>query len=155
MRGPYPRVMDAQTFSAGVVLGGLVIGGIWRGWTWRQEHATLIRVQIDLGIVQVWPAVNGAVILTVYNRSAHPVRVTGVAIETNNGSHGVLAQIMLQPLAGIPGVVGPHDSAMTWWDTNDLGGNAFDLSRPLRGRITLAERDGFIWSKRKQLLKKS
>jgi hypothetical protein len=147
--------MDAQTFSAGVVLGGLVIGGTWRGWTWRQEHATLVKVQVDLGIVQVWPAVKGAIILTVYNGSAHQVRVTGAAIETNSGPHGVLAQIALPPLAGIPGVIGPHDSAMTWWDKDELEGNAFDLTRPLRGRISLAERDGFIWSKRKQLLKKS
>jgi hypothetical protein len=120
--------MDAQTLGVGVVFGGLVVGGVWRAWTWRQEHATLVKVQIDLGIVQVWP---------------------------NRGLHGVLAQIMLPTLAGIPGVVGPHDSAMTWWNQADLADNAFDLTRPLRGRVSLAERDGFIWSKRKQLLKKS
>jgi hypothetical protein len=106
-----------------------------------------------LGIVQAGPAVTGAITLTVYNGSAHPVRVTGVAIEHNRGVKGVFAQVMPQIGATIPGVIGPHDSGMTWFDKDDLEGKGLELTRPTRGRITLAEQAAFIYSKRKQLLK--
>ena len=147
--------MDAQTLGVGVVFGGLVVGGVWRWWTWRQEHGTLVTVQIDIGVVKAGPAVAGAITLTVYNGSAHPVRVSGVALQHNRGPRGTFVQVVPQIGATIPGVISPHDSGMTWFETDYLEAQGLDLTRPAWGRISLAEQSAFIYSKRKRLLKKS
>jgi len=148
--------MDLQTLAAvlgvGVAIGAAVVGGLWRWWTWRQEHGTLITAQIGMGFLGFGPKLIEAITVTVYNRSKHPVRVTGVAIETNDGSKRVLAQIMPQPGTTIPGVVSPHDSAMTWFEKDpSWKANGLDVQRPTRCRINIAERDAPIWSKRRQL----
>jgi len=157
---PYPpNRVNAQTLAAyatvlgvGIAVGGAVVGGLWRWWTWRQEHGTLVTAQIGMGFLTLGPNLVEAINVTVFNRSKHPVRVTGVAIETNDGSKRVLAQIVPQPGAGIPGVIGPYDSAMTWFERDqDWKANGLDVQRPTRCRISLAERDGFIWSKRRRL----
>jgi hypothetical protein len=53
---------------------------MWRIWTWRREHGTHVTVQISWGVT-VGPSVVEAVIVTVFNRSGHPVRVTGAGVE--------------------------------------------------------------------------
>jgi hypothetical protein len=151
--------LNAQTLAAyatvlgvGIGIGAAIVGAVWRWWTWRQEHGTLLTAQIGMGFLAFGPKLVEAISVTVYNRSRHPVRVTGVGIETNDGSKRVLVQIMPQPGAGIPGTVNPHDSAMTWFERDpNWKANGLDVQRPTRCRITIAERAGFIWSKRRRL----
>ena len=152
--------MNLQTLAAiatilgtGLVLGGSIVGGFWRYWTWRQEHGTHVVVEISFGFVALGPRLVDTVLVTVRNRSKHPVRVENVAVELNDGSKRVGLVPGTKPGATIPGVVAPHDSGMTWFESADLVPMGLDLYRPARARVSLADRDGFLWSKRKRLMK--
>jgi hypothetical protein len=155
--------VNAQTLAAyatvlgvGVALGATIVGGLWRWWTWRQEHETLVTVKIAIGFLTFGPKLVEAVIVTVFNRSKHPVRVTGVALEANDGSKRQLIQITPERGAGIPGTVGPRDSAQTWFENGEIDGRGgLDIYRPVRCRVNLAEQDAPIWSKPRALMKRS
>lgn len=163
--------MDLQTLAAvlgvGVAFGAAVVAGAWRWWTWRQEHKTLVTVKIAMGFLTFGPKLVEAVILTVFNRSGHPVRVTGVGLsghpvrvtgvglEANDGSKRQLVQIIPQPGAGVPGTIAPRDSAQTWFERADIDNRGgIDVYRPVRGQVVLAERDRPIWSRRRALMRK-
>ena len=153
--------MNLQTWAAvatilgtGLVLGGLIVGGVWRYWTWRQEHGTHVSVEISTGFLVLGTTPLDVVQVTVRNRSTHPVRVDGVAVEMNDGSKRAGIVTGLKVGANIPGVVGPHDSGSTWLETADLVRNGFDMFYPARARVSLSARDGFVWSKRRRLMKR-
>jgi len=93
-----------------------------------------------------------AITVTVYNRSQHAIRVTGIAVEKNDGSNQAFAQIVPQVGASIPGVVEPHESGMTWFEKERLlAEGGLNLQRLTRCRVSLADRPEFIWSKRRKL----
>jgi hypothetical protein len=117
---PQTLAAYATLLGSGIAIGAAIVGGIWKWWTWHQEQGTFVTAKIDAALLAYGPDLVKAVTLTVYNRSKHPIRVTGVAIELNNGTKRVLAQLMPQSGAGIPGIVSPRDSASTWFDQSDL-----------------------------------
>ena len=134
--------------------GGLIVGGIWRLWTWRQEHGTHVTVQISWGVLT--PTLVEAVLVTVFNRSGHPIRVTGAGVEINDGSQRTGNVMQVKPGAGIPGTIAPHDSAMTWFEMADLVSERFDMYRKARAFAHLADRvAGPVWSKRRTLIQRS
>ena len=146
----------ATILGTGVLIGGAVIGGIWRYWTWRQEHGTNVTVQISMGfIVGFGPNAIDAVQITVFNRSAHPIRVAGVGVEMNDGSKRTGQVTGSKVGADIPGIVNPHDSGSTWLETSDLTQNGFDVFRPARAFAHIADRNERLWSKRRTLMRRS
>jgi hypothetical protein len=151
--------VNAQTLAAyATVLGVLLViaGGLWRWWTWRQEHRTLVSVKVAIGFLTFGPKLVDAVILTVFNNSSHPVRVTGVGLQANDGTKRQLVQITHEPGAGIPGTVAPRDQGQTWFKKAEIDNRGgIDVYRPVRGYAMLADRDRPIWSKRRALMKRS
>jgi hypothetical protein len=151
--------MKLETLAAYATIfaaGGLIVGGIWRLWTWRQEHGTHVTVQISWGGLAFGPDLVEAVLVTVFNRSRHPVRVTGCGVEINDGSKRAGHVMQIKPGAGIPGVVTPHDSAMTWLERADLEHEGFNMYRKARAFALLADRTGGpVWSKRRTLMRRS
>jgi len=149
---PQTLAAYATVLGVGLALGAAIVGGIWRLWTWRQTHETLVTVEIGMAFLGFGANLIEAITVTVYNRSQHAIRVTGIAVETNDGSKRAFAQIVPQVSASIPGVIEPHESGMTWFEKDRLlAEGGLNLQRPTRCRITVADRPGFIWSKRRQL----
>ena len=144
----------ATILSAGILIGGGVVGAIWRVWTWRQEHGTHVTVQISWGVLT--PMLVEAVLVTVFNRSGHPIRVTGAGVEMNDGSKRAGHVVQIKPGAGIPGTIAPYDSAMTWFEMADLASEGFDKYRKGRAFAHLADRvGGPVWSKPRRLMRRS
>ncbi len=149
---PQTLAAYATVLGVGLALGAAIVGGIWRWWTWRQEHGTLVTVQIGMAFLTLGPNLVEAITVTVYNRSRHAIRVTGIAVETNDGSKRAFAQIVPQVGASIPGVIEPHESGMTWFEKDRLlAEGGINLQRLTRCRVSLADSPGFIWSKRRRL----
>jgi hypothetical protein len=105
-------------------------------------------------VVGFGPAID-AVQITVFNRSAHPIRVAGVGVEINDGSNRTGQVTGLKLGADIPGIVDPHDSGFTWLEAADLTQNGFDVFRPARAFANIADRNGRLWSKRRTLMRRS
>src|SRR5439155_15197391 len=142
----------ATILSAGILIGGGVIGGLWRVWTWRREHATNVKVQISMGFMMFGPNAVDAVIVTVFNRGSHTMRVTGAGVEVNDGSKRA-GHVQVKPGADSPGIVAPRDSGMTWIETAELVHEGFDVYRTARAFARDAESDRPIWSKRRTLMR--
>jgi hypothetical protein len=137
-----------------LVLGAATGGGLWRYRTWRQEHGTHVVVEISFGLVTLGPNAVDAVMVKVRNLSGHPIRVDSVAVEVNDGSNRIGLILGAKPGFNIPGVVAPHDSGTTWFESTDLVTHGLDLYRPARARVSLADHQGFLWSERKALMRR-
>jgi hypothetical protein len=67
--------------AAVVATGGLA----WQVYSWTQEHATRITVKATWGFLTSGPNISDAVaMVSVYNRSGHPVEVYGVGWVLND-----------------------------------------------------------------------
>jgi hypothetical protein len=141
----------ATILGTGIALGALGFGA----WTWRREHGTNVTVQISIGFLAFPPNIVDAVMVTVYNESAHPVRVTGAGVEINDGGKRA-GHVSLKPGATIPGTIPPHDQGMTWLETAELVKKGFDVYRKARAFAILANRAvGPLWSKRRTLMRRN
>jgi hypothetical protein len=145
----------ATILSAGILIGGGVVGAVWRVWTWRREHGTNVKVQISMGWQLFGANAVDAVVVTVFNRSSHPVRVTGAGVEMNDGT-GRAGHVPGMKLgADIPGIVAPHDQGTTWLETAELVHEGFDVYRKARAFARFGESDRPIWSKSRRLMRRS
>ena len=145
----------ATILSAGILIGGGVVGGFWRAWAWRQEHGTNVTVQLSIGFLTFPTGLIEAIIVTVINHSAHPVRVTGAGVEINDGSKRA-GHVPLKPGAGIPGIIAAHDQEMTWIERAELVTEGFDVYRKARAFARLADRPGGpLWSKSRALMRRA
>lgn len=135
-----------------MVLGGLSL--LWQIVSWRLSHRTAIDVQVNMGLLLL-PArgTQPAVLVTAINRSAHPVRITGVSIRVQDGTDRWLQTLAPLPGDEIPGIVAPHDSGQAHLNADDLAANGIDVTKPVVARVIDASGKPFL-SKPKPLLKK-
>jgi len=144
----------ATLIGAGIVIGGAAVGGVWRWWTWRREHGTNVKVKLTWGLALLGDHSIESAIVTVFNQSAHPVRVTGAGVEVNDGS-GRAGHVRVKPGADIPGVVAAHDQGSTWVELAELTREGFDVYSKARAFARIGENDRPIWSKRRRLMRRS
>jgi hypothetical protein len=153
-------LLDASTLashatvaSAAFLIGGGFVGGAWRFYVWRREHGAKVSVEISFGFPTFAPV--PLVVVTVHNPFDHPVSVSSVAIEMNDGSRRVAIEPWRHRGATVPGVVNPHDTGMTWFDFNQLVEGGLKPEKPVRARVVVGGRPGFVWSRRRRLSKQS
>ena len=87
----------------------------WQVYSWRAKHATLVRVEASWGLLDLGMAgVSGPMCLvTVYNRSAHPLSVVGVGLVLAK-DRSTSIPILSQPRATVPGTLPPRSQGVTW-----------------------------------------
>lgn len=120
------------------VVGSLgTVGGLgWNVWSWRRANETIVSIELQPKIIV--PATGPRLVLaiTVINDSAHPIRVSGVGVKTDDGDIQVVREN-----GEIPGQIPEHDSAMTW-----LPRNMPELKGTVVGWARLGARPGMIES---------
>jgi len=121
--------MDSTTaiavYGAVVATGGL----IWQIASRAPARRTVVEVRLSAGLVTYGPI--EVVIITMTNRSDHPVRITsaGVLLQDGSGRQAV----MTRPIADgtLPQVIAPHDAHQVYFEMAEVRAMGIDLRRPV------------------------
>lgn len=79
-----------------------------------------------------------AVSVKATNQSDHPVRVTGIGIDLQDGSCNSMHLATPNVGSSIPGVVQPHDSGDTWIAQAEVEKGGLNVYEPVRAWVRLA-----------------
>lgn len=114
----------------------------WQVWSWRLARQNRVRVKVSAALIGL---TNGemvdAVSVEVVNRSDHAVRVAGVGLDLQDGSGRQMHQVNTPPGATLPGTVASHDSASTYFLTENIEQEAgIDVYAPITAWAQLATR---------------
>ncbi len=130
-------VYGAVVGSISIVIAGAALG--WQVYTWRHERGIHVEVRLSLGaLVSDAGGVEKALILTAINRGSQSVRVTSTGLLLQDGSNTVMTQVTQLPSAGLPGNIAQGDSAMMWFDLEEVMRAGIDLHKPVTGQVVLA-----------------
>ena len=113
----------------------------WQVVSWRLARKSRVEVTVNAAML---PYDDGRVLdgvtVNVVNNSDHAVRVTSAGLVLTDGSNRDLVQMSTPSGATLPGLIAPHDSAMTYFLVEDLERetDGIDIYAPLAGWVQLA-----------------
>lgn len=125
--------MDAPTAAIAGYAAVVSTGSLgWQIYTFRQQHRDRVTVNPSFALVGMTDGSTLEVVaIGVTNRSAHPIRVTGVGVDAQDGSDRQVHQLQEFPGAELPGTVAPNDSGSTYMVLGELEASGFDIYRPV------------------------
>jgi hypothetical protein len=118
----------------------------WQIYTWW--HGRRLHVRVGVRIAQTYDATGhwkDWVVITAVSRTNYPVRTTNAGLKAESLPGKTLWCVNAHPLATIPGVIPPHDSAQAFLDAESMAKDGLDLGQPIRACVALST-DERVWS---------
>jgi hypothetical protein len=124
----------------GALTGPAALG--WQIFTWQHARKVKVGVSVSYGLIG-FDEPESVVMVTVTNDNDFDIRITSAGFVMQDSSGREYVVVHPPPLAGLPGVVTAHDSAMTYLTQDEAERAGIDVYRPLTGWARTATGERF------------